>query len=241
MAASSPTLFAVTAGPASIASVSPNTGSQNTNGLAVTITGYKTHFTLAQPAVSLGTGITVTNIAVTNNTALVATVNIAQTAPVQSNPVTVTTGGQVVTLAGGFTVQTGGTVPSATLNPTSAHQGSAETIVIAGTNTNFGPTTTINFGADITTGTLTVNGPTSASVPITIDNVAATAQRNVTITTGGQVVTTPFTVIAGVPAVTSISPNSIRSRRRPKVSASQELLRIGLVERRWPILVQTSQ
>jgi large repetitive protein len=97
---------------------------------------------------------------------------------------------------------TGTNTAAAVLNPASAHQGSSETIVITGTNTHFGATTTVNFGADITTGTLTVNGPTSASVPITIDNVAATGARNVTITTGAEVVKPTFAVIAGVPAVT---------------------------------------
>src|SRR5208283_3321686 len=69
---------------------------------------------------------------------------------------------------------------TATLNPSSAHQGSAETITITGAGTTFGPTTTVNFGADIASGTVGVNGPTSASVPITIDNVAALGSRNVT-------------------------------------------------------------
>src|SRR4029077_5537505 len=77
-----------------------------------------------------------------------------------------------------------GSLVTAVLNPASAHQGSSETIVITGTGTHFGPTTTVNFGANITPGTLTVSGPTSASVPITIDNVAVTGSRNVTITTG---------------------------------------------------------
>ncbi|MGD0790986.1 MAG: Ig-like domain-containing protein [Terriglobales bacterium] len=104
---------------------------------------------------------------------------------------------------------TGTITYSAVLNPASAHQGTSETILITGTNTNFGPTTTVNFGANITTGTVTVNGPTSASVPITIAASAATGSRSVTITTGTQVVTTSFSVIAGVPAVTLINPNNI--------------------------------
>ncbi|MGB8011989.1 MAG: Ig-like domain-containing protein [Terriglobales bacterium] len=104
---------------------------------------------------------------------------------------------------------TGTITATAVLNPASAHQGSSETIVITGTNTNFSSATTVNFGANITTGTVSVNGPTSASVPITIAAGAATGARNVTITTGAQVVTTTFTVIAGVPAVTVISPNKI--------------------------------
>jgi len=218
LAIGSTNLFGVTAGPASIASVNPNTGWQNTNGLAVTLTGYKTHFTQAAPVVSFGSGITIANVVVNNDTSLVATINIGQNAPVQSNLVSVTTAGEIATLAGGFTVQAAGTAPSAMLNPSSAHQGTSQTIVITGANTNFGPTTIIRFGADIATGTLTVNGPTSASVPVTIDNVAASGQRNVTITTGSQVVTTTFTVIAGVPAVTLISPNTIQPTATESVS-----------------------
>jgi large repetitive protein len=107
---------------------------------------------------------------------------------------------------------------SGTVNPSSAHQGSSETIVITGANTNFGPTTTINFGADITTGMVSVNGPTSASVPITIDNVATIGQRNVTITTGSQVVTATFTVLAGVPPVTLINPNTIQPTQTESVT-----------------------
>ena len=110
------------------------------------------------------------------------------------------------------------TTAGATVSPSSAHQGSSETIVITGTSTNFGPSTTINFGADITIGTLSLNGTTSASVPITIDNVAAIGQRNVTITTGSQVVTAAFSVLAGVPALTLINPNTIQPTQTESVT-----------------------
>ncbi len=109
---------------------------------------------------------------------------------------------------------------TATLNPASVHQGSSKTIVITGSGTHFGPTTTVNFGADITLGQLTVNGPTSATVPITIDNVAVTGSRTVTITTGAEVVTTPFTVIPGVPAVTLINPNTIQQTQTESVAVT---------------------
>jgi hypothetical protein len=121
----------------------------------------------------------------------------------------------LITLSG-----TGTNTAAAVLNPASAHQGSSETIVITGTNTHFGSTTTVNFGADITAGTLTVNGPTSASVPITIDNVAATGSRNVTITTGAEVVKPTFTVIAGVPAVTLVNPNTIQPTQTESVAVT---------------------
>jgi large repetitive protein len=109
---------------------------------------------------------------------------------------------------------------SGTLTPASAHQGSAETIVIAGTGTTFGPATTVNFGADIASGTVAVNGPTSASVPITIDNQAALGARNVTITTGSQVVTATFTVVAGIPAVSLINPNNIKPTQTQSVAVT---------------------
>ncbi len=109
-------------------------------------------------------------------------------------------------------------VVSATLTPSSAHQGSSQAIIIAGTGTSFGPTTTVNFGADITAGTVTVNGPTSASVPITLDNVAAIGPRTVTITTGAQQVTVSFSVVAGVPVVTLINPNTIQPTQSESVT-----------------------
>ena len=107
---------------------------------------------------------------------------------------------------------------SATLNPSSAHQGSATTVVVTGSATTFGPTTTVSFGADITAGAISVNGPTSLSVPIVLDNVAATGQRTVTITTGAQVVTGTFTVVAGVPVVTVINPNTIQPTQTENVA-----------------------
>ena len=107
---------------------------------------------------------------------------------------------------------------TATLSPSSVHQGSSATVVITGTNTNFGPSTVVNFGADIATGTVSVNGPTSASVPIMIDNVAAIGQRTITIMTGTQGATATFTVVTGVPAVTVISPNTIQPTQTESVT-----------------------
>ena len=109
---------------------------------------------------------------------------------------------------------------SATLTPSSGHLGSTQTVVITGTATNFGPTTTVNFGANISTGTLTVNGPTSASVPITIANNAAIGSRQVIVTTGSQAVTTNFTVLAGVAAITAISPNAIAPTQSESVTVT---------------------
>jgi large repetitive protein len=94
-------------------------------------------------------------------------------------------------------------------NPTSAHQGSSETIVITGNNTHFSSSTTLNFGANITTGTITVDGPTSLSVPITVAASAAIGSRNISATTGAEVASGTFSIVAGVPQVTQINPSNI--------------------------------
>ena len=72
-------------------------------------------------------------------------------------------------------------------------------------------TTTASFGAGITVATLTVNSATTATASLNIDAAAAPGARNVTLTTGAEVVTLTngFTVTAGsVPAITLVSPNT---------------------------------
>ena len=185
-------------------------GSSGTSTITVNpLNGFNGSVSLAVTS-TLPSGVTASFNPTSTSTTSVLTLTASATATV-GGPTTVTITGtsgsltQTTTIS--LTVTAAGA--SAVLNPASAHQGSTETIVITGTGTNFGPGTTVNFGADITTGTLTVNGPTSASVPITIDNVAATGSRIATITTGSKTVNATFTVIAGVPAVTLIDTNMI--------------------------------
>src|SRR5256886_12654286 len=52
-------------------------------------------------------------------------------------------------------------------------------------------TTTASFGAGITVATLTVNSATAATAVVNIDPAAATGRRDVTMTTAGEVGTTP--------------------------------------------------
>jgi hypothetical protein len=176
---------------------------QNNGGNNLTVASGATSFTFSNP---IPAGSTY------NVTVLTQPSNPAQTCVVTNG--SGTANGNVTNVQVTCTTYTA----SATLTPSSAHQGSSETIVITGSNTSFGPTTTVSFGADITTGTLSVNGPTSASVDITLDSVAATGSRNVTITTGSQVVTATFTVVAGVPAVTLITPNTIQPTQTESVT-----------------------
>ncbi len=211
--------FTVTPGTPQLIAVTPPTGNQGATNLNVTLTGLFTNFVNGTSVAGFGTSdIAVNSTTVTSATTAVANINISLTAALGLRNVTVTTGGQVASIAGGFSVLAAG--PSAVLNPASAQQGASETILITGTNTNFGSTTTVNFGNDITPGTVTVSNPTSASVPISIDNVAALGVRSVTITTGAQVATATFTVIAGTPQVTLINPNTIQPTQSESVTVT---------------------
>ena len=84
-------------------------------------------------------------------------------------------------------------------------------IAITGQNTHFVQgTTTASFGAGITVASVTVNSPTSATAVINIDPAAMIGARTVTLTTSAETVglANSFTVTAGMPALTLVSPNT---------------------------------
>jgi hypothetical protein len=58
--------------------------------------------------------------------------------------------------------------------------------------------------------TLTINSATTATAVLNIDAAAATGTRNVTVTTGAEVVTlnNGFTVTAVTPVLTTVNPNT---------------------------------
>src|SRR2546425_12057082 len=71
-------------------------------------------------------------------------------------------------------------------------------------------TTTASLGAGITVATLTVNSATTATAVLNIDAAAGTGTRNVTLTTGAEVVTLNdgFTVTSGTPVLQTVNPNT---------------------------------
>ena len=82
-----------------LVSIVPNSGQQGTSGIGVTITGRLTSFTNSS-AVSLGAGITITNLAATSATVLTATLAIDPSAATGARTLTV----DGLTLANAFTV-----------------------------------------------------------------------------------------------------------------------------------------
>ena len=204
-------LLNITAGTAAITNVSPNTGKQNTSGLSVTITGANTHFTLATPTVNLGNGVSTSQVQVTSDTSLMATVNIASTAAVQANTVSVTTGGETASLANGFSVTIGDPTISS-VSPINAHQGDTLNVTVNGLFTHFAANVTqADFGAGITVNSVAVNSTTQATVNISIDQAATTGPRTVTMTTNAEKATGTglFAVQTGSAHIVSIAPNTI--------------------------------
>jgi hypothetical protein len=204
--------FQVTVGPAAIVSLNPATGGQG-NSLTVAVTGSQTNFANGVTTASFGGGISVTGLTVTD--ALHATVNITipTSTAVGAYDVSLITGGEVATILGGFTVTSGGAVLSV-VNPPTGTQGTTLNVNLTGQFTNFvNGTSVANFGAGIVVNSTTVSSATAAVANITINQTATIGSRNVSVTTGGQVasITGGFSVLAGVPALLSVSPSSAQA------------------------------
>ena len=203
--------FTVTAATPVLTTVNPNTGQQGQTGESIALTGQFTHWVQGTTTASFGAGITVATLTVNSATTATARLNIDAAAALGARNVTLTTGAEVVTLTNGFTV-TAATPVLTTVNPNTGQQGqTGESIALTGQFTHWVQgTTTASFGAGITVATLTVNSATTATARLNIDAAAALGARNVTLTTGAEVVTLTngFTVTAGTPVLTTVNPNT---------------------------------
>jgi RHS repeat-associated protein len=88
-----------------ILSVSPNTGQQGQQNLAVNIISQFTHLVQGTTTASFGSGITVVSLTVNSATTATAALNIDPAAAVDPRRVTLTTGTEMATLGNAFTVQ----------------------------------------------------------------------------------------------------------------------------------------
>lgn len=195
-----------------LTSVSPNTGQQGQVNLNVAITGSNTAFAQGTTTLNLGPGVTVNSVAVSSPTALSAAVSIAADAAIGLRTVTVTTGSEVVSLPGGFSVTAAPVVPSITsVSPSSGQQGQVNLeVTISGSSTNFSQgATVVSFGTGITVVSTTVSSPTAVNATVSITLAAATGPRTVSVTTGAEAVsfTNGFTVLAVTPTIT-VDPTS---------------------------------
>ncbi|MBZ5634919.1 MAG: hypothetical protein LAO55_17495 [Acidobacteriia bacterium] len=189
--------------------VSPNSGQQGQSG-PLGVVGLNTHFVQGVTALDLGPGITVSSVTVTCATCLTAQVSIAANAALGPRTVTATTGTEIAQLVNGFTVLAGTPILTSMV-PASGRQGQTITSTITGQFTNWVQgTTSVSLGAGITVNSVTVTNPALLTVQLTIAANAALGVRNLTVTTGTEVVsaTNVFNVLAGLPVVTQVNPNT---------------------------------
>jgi len=180
-----------------LANISPNNGQQGQNSIPVTITGMFTQFSNASQITFGNTGVTASSPVSATATSLTLNVSIAVSAPTGPTNVIVTTGGQAVTLVGGFTVNPG-TPAISMVSPNIGQQGQANIPVsVTGAFTQFSNSSVVTFsGTGVTAGPPGNVTTTSLTVSVSIDPAAAPTARDVTVTTSGQAVTLPggFTV-----------------------------------------------
>jgi hypothetical protein len=200
--------FTVNSGLPSISVVDPPTGTQGitTN---VALTGLFTNWVQGTSVASFGSGITVNTLTVNSATSATANITISQTATIGSRNVSVTTGAQVASITGGFSVLTG--VPAlVSSTPGSGQAGSTVNLIIDGVFTNFQQAfSTVSVGDGVSTNFITVDSPTQVTANVTIPSTATVESTYVSVTTNGTTLTlnNAFSVLAGTPAITQINPN----------------------------------
>ena len=202
--------FTVTSGTPVLTLVSPNVGLQGQQNESVTLTGQFTHWVQGTTSASFGAGITVATLTINSATSATAVLNIDPAAAAGARNATVTTNAEVVTLTNGFTV-TPGTPLVIGVKPNTGQQGQANIpVTITANFTHFSSASVVTFsGAGVTASAPTAATATSLTVNVTIGN-AALGARDITVTTGTEIVTLPgaFTVLAGTPVITNINPNT---------------------------------
>src|SRR5262249_34065260 len=142
--------FTVTPGTPVLTQINPNTGAVGQQNLSVTITGQFTHFVQGSTSANFGSGISVVSLTVSSPTSATAVLNISTSAPATTRNVSVSSPGETVTLANGFTVTTSPVIAQVT--PNAAQQGTLNLgVTVVGQNTHFVQgTTTASFGAGVT-------------------------------------------------------------------------------------------
>ncbi|HYT94788.1 MAG TPA: S8 family serine peptidase, partial [Gemmataceae bacterium] len=205
-----------------VSSIAPN---QATPGTAVSVTINGSGFA-AGASLSVGAGITVSNLTVAAPTQLTATLTIASGAALAARNVTVTNpGGGSGTLAGGFTVA----AASVTVSSVAPNQGAAgATVSVTVNGSGFMAGATLSVGSGITVSSVVVGSAAQLTATLTIASGAALGTRNVTVTNSGGgngTLTGGFTVVATVaPAAPATLALAYNGKLRDRVGQSETAL-----------------
>ena len=212
-----PFTFTVTQSSASIVSVVPNSAPQGGQ-VTLTVTAVNTNWVQGTTTASFyPAGVptpSVDEVTITSPTTAQLAVAVPTTSPVGNYGFYMATGGQVVSASIGVYANT----PTLTMSPANgllptAPAANSFTVNFTGQFTTWGPTTLpVIAGEGVTLSNFTILSPVSASATLTIiagtnGTPTATGSRLVTLTTGGQIVTTNFNVTSTPVGIISINPD----------------------------------
>jgi MBG domain (YGX type)/Cep192 domain 4 len=203
--------FNVVAGDGALTQVSPNSGDQGANPFVVTVTGSATHFLQGATQVSFGTGINVSNVQVLSLTQLTASVAVPVAAVVGQRDVTATTGGEVATIANGFSVTPAASPTLSNVTPNEGHQGETVSLTLTGLNTHFTtalPAPALDLGSTITVSSLVVVNDTTITADAAVGALAVVGARSATLSSGGTNFPFTFTVLPSNATIGSVSPGN---------------------------------
>jgi hypothetical protein len=115
--------------------------------LDLAVVGQFTDFQQGSTTASLGNGINVNSVTVTDATRLTLNVTISPSAVAGTRDLTITTPTRTVSQAAVFTIQAAGGASISSVSPSSGAQGSTLNVAVTGVNTSFAQgVTTASFG-----------------------------------------------------------------------------------------------
>ncbi len=174
-------LAGTSVGTPTLTSVAPAAALRGSN-VAVTLTG--TNFSLLGSTVAVsGTGVTVGNVNVVNDTTITATFTIASNAAATARNVTVTTGG-ITTTPATFTVQSPPPPTLSSISPAS-HARGGPPVAVTLTGTNFIAGATVAVSGGVTVRNVTVVSSTTITATLSTSNFTSRGTKSVTVTTLG--------------------------------------------------------
>ena len=191
--------------PPVLTSISPNSGNRGWS-VPVTITGTNLTHTIS---VAAGTGITVSAVTVVNDTTVTANFAISATTGTGTRNVTVTTTGGASNNVT-FTITNPPAPTLTSINPTTGVRGASESVTLTGTNLTATSAITVS-GGGVTVTSLTVVNNTTVTANFAVSGTTAIGARSVTVTTpaGPSTNSLPFTINnPPAPTLTSIAPNA---------------------------------
>lgn len=211
--------FSITPGTATITSVSPNTVMQGTNGFVTHVTGFHTTWDNSTSFSFGGGDVGVTLVHVIDALNADITMNLAPLASPGLRNVVAQTGGEIATLVNGFVVTPGTPILTNCVNcqpGQGVFQQHAFLSSVLGQFTSFvagwpaAGATTVDLGNGSHISGITVTGPQSVDIAGTIDPLAYVGCRDVTVTTGAQVLKLygVFCIGYGPAVISALNPNT---------------------------------